>query len=128
MAEPETVIIFAKRDDFDLLGETGRGTALPVEELRKNLESFTKALQSLLPAVQDAGGGLGLKELEVAVGIDGKCANQDRVGAGLPACISAKRPPAGVLRCLRAGSGRPGDRPSACVRSKTPNPLNNSVV
>ena len=72
MAEPETVIIFSKKDDFDLLGDTGRGTALPVEELRKNLKSFTRALQSLLPAVQDAGGGFGLKELEVAVGIDGK--------------------------------------------------------
>lgn len=35
MAEPETVIIFSKKDDFDLLGDTGRGTALPVEELRK---------------------------------------------------------------------------------------------
>jgi len=71
VVEPETVIIFAKKD-LGLLDETGRGTALPVAELRKNLETFTKALESLLPAVQSAGGGFGLKELEVAVGIDGK--------------------------------------------------------
>jgi hypothetical protein len=75
-AATETVIIFAKKDDFGLLDETGRGTALPIAELRKNLESFTKALQSLLPAVESAGGGFGLKELEVAVGVDGK----ERVG------------------------------------------------
>jgi hypothetical protein len=70
-AEPETVIVFAKKD-VGLLDETGRGTALPVAELRKNLEAFTKALESLLPAVQTAGGGFGLTELEVAVGVDGK--------------------------------------------------------
>ena len=69
---PETIFIFTKKDDFGLLDESGRGTALPVEELRRNLEAFTKALQSLIPAAESVGRGLVLKELEVAVGVDGK--------------------------------------------------------
>jgi hypothetical protein len=69
---PDTVVVFSKGDAFALLDESNRGTSLPVDELRKNLESFTKSLQTLLPSIVDAGGGFGLKTLEVAVGIDGK--------------------------------------------------------
>jgi hypothetical protein len=68
----DTVIIFSKGDAFNLLDDGGRGTHLAVEELRKNLEAFTKSLQELLPAVSDAGIGIPLKSLKVAVGIDGK--------------------------------------------------------
>jgi len=69
---PETVVIFSKGDAFNLLGDGSRGTKLPIEELRTNLDAFTRSLQTLLPAVADAGGGFALKEVKVAVGIDGK--------------------------------------------------------
>ena len=69
---PDTVVIFSKGDAFALLDEGTRGTNLPVDELRKNLDAFTKSLHTLLPVVADAGGGFGLKTVEVAVGIDGK--------------------------------------------------------
>lgn len=68
----DTVVIFSKGDAFALLDEGSRGTSLSVEELRKNLEIFTRSLHTLLPAVADPGSGFGLKTLEVAVGIDGK--------------------------------------------------------
>jgi hypothetical protein len=69
---PDTVIIFSKGDAFELMDGGAHGTALPVDELRKNLDAFTKSLRSLLPAVANAGGGFGLKMVELAVGIDGK--------------------------------------------------------
>ena len=69
---PDSIIIFSKGDAFELLDSGSRGTALPVDELRKNLDSFTQPLKTLLPAVSDAGSGFGLTSVEVAVGIDGK--------------------------------------------------------
>ena len=69
---PDTVVIFSKGDAFGLLEGGTRGTALPLDDLRRNLDAFTKSLQTLLPAVADAGGGFGLKTVEIAVGIDGK--------------------------------------------------------
>ena len=69
---PDEIIIFSKGDAYGLLDSGGRGNALPVDELRKNLEAFTNSLKTLLPAVADAGDGFGLKTVEVAVGIDGK--------------------------------------------------------
>jgi hypothetical protein len=68
----ETVVIFSKGDAFALLDGGTRGTKLPVDELRKNLEAFISSLKTLLPSVTDAGGGFGLKSAEIAVGIDGK--------------------------------------------------------
>lgn len=68
----DKIIVFSKGDAFDLLDSGNRGTELPVEELKANLAAFTASLQSLLPALSDAGGGFGLKTVEVAVGIDGK--------------------------------------------------------
>jgi hypothetical protein len=69
---PDTIVIFSKGDAFALLDGGSRGTSLPVDELRANLDAFTKSLQTLLPAISDAGSGFGLKTVEVAVGIDGK--------------------------------------------------------
>ena len=72
-ASQDTVIVFSKGDAFNLLDESAaRGNALPVEELRKNLDAFISSLKTLLPAAADAGGGFTLKSAEIAVGIDGK--------------------------------------------------------
>lgn len=68
----DTVVVFSSGDAFGLLDGPSRGTALPTEELRKNLEAFTQSLKAVLPAVADAGSGFKLSEVEVAVGIDGK--------------------------------------------------------
>lgn len=69
---PGSVIIFSNGDAFELLDTGSRGTALSIDELKQNLSAFTKSLQTLIPAVADAGSGFGLKAVEVAVGIDGK--------------------------------------------------------
>jgi len=70
---PDTVIIFSKGDTFALLDKNAaRGTSLPVDELRQNLDAFIGSLKTLLPAAAEAGGGFALKSAEIAVGIDGK--------------------------------------------------------
>ena len=43
-----------------------------LQELELSDPTRSGSLQTLLPSVADAGGGFGLKTVEVAVGIDGK--------------------------------------------------------
>lgn len=45
---------------------------LRVDELRDNLETFMGSLQTILPALATSPGGLELKTVTVAVGINGK--------------------------------------------------------
>jgi|GEM_PF-6252439 len=72
MSESREVFVFTKGgDDFDLLDEKRR-VALPVEELRKNLEDFMGSLRDILPAASNTAAGIGLKTVTVAVGINGK--------------------------------------------------------
>lgn len=78
----KTVTIFSKQDGRGLVNGGSLATQLPVDDLRANLETFTDALKSLLPAVADAGGGFGLTTVEVAVGIDGK-GNVGFLGTGV---------------------------------------------
>ncbi len=72
MPNDRTVLIFSKSGgDFGLLDDK-RGIALPLDELRKNLEDFMGSLQETLPAIDKPASGMGLKSVSVAVGIDGK--------------------------------------------------------
>jgi hypothetical protein len=70
-SKPKTIKIFSKSGTLGLVDGNRPATELPVDELRKNLESFSAALKTLLPAISDAGGGFNLNTVEVAVGIDG---------------------------------------------------------
>lgn len=71
MADGGEILIFGSSDDsFELL-EKGQ-SRLPVNEVRKNLEAFMASLKDMLPSVEQAGPGFGLKKLTVAVGINGK--------------------------------------------------------
>ena len=49
-----------------------RQIALPVDELRNNLVEFMASLQEILPAADQTAAGMGLKNIYVAVGINGK--------------------------------------------------------
>jgi hypothetical protein len=68
---PEVLVFGGARDAVDLLGDVHQAK-LPVTELRKNLDAFMLALKDMLPSVDSAGSGFGLKSLSVAVGINGK--------------------------------------------------------
>jgi hypothetical protein len=66
------VLIFTgSSTEFDLLDEK-RMVALPVDELRKNLEDFMASLRDILPAADKPAAGMGLKTVSVALGINGK--------------------------------------------------------
>ena len=65
------ILIFGA-DSFELLDEKKRQAKLPVDDLRKNLDAFMAFLKDVLPSVDSAGVGFGLKTLTVAVGINGK--------------------------------------------------------
>ena len=67
----EVLILGSGKDDFQLLGEKSQAK-LPVDKLRNNLDAFMASLKDILPSVDDAGSGFGLKTLPVAVGINGK--------------------------------------------------------
>jgi hypothetical protein len=72
MPDSREVLVFAgSSSDFDLLDEK-RKVALPVDELRKNLEDFMASLRDILPTADKPVGGMGLKSVSVAVGINGK--------------------------------------------------------
>lgn len=72
MAENAEILIFGTGgDSFELLDDKHQAK-LPVDELRKNLEAFMASLKDILPSVDSAGSGFGLKMLTVAVGINGK--------------------------------------------------------
>jgi hypothetical protein len=72
MSENRTVLIFSSSSSqFDLLDEK-RKIELPVDELRKNLDYFMASLKEVLPAIDKPTGGMGLKSVRVAVGINGK--------------------------------------------------------
>jgi len=72
VTDQRTILIFGgKGDTFDLLDEKQK-IALPVEELRKNLESFMSSLEEILSAADKPAAGMGLKGINVAVGINGK--------------------------------------------------------
>jgi hypothetical protein len=72
MPESRKVLVFSgSSSDFDLLDEK-RQIALPVDELRKNLEDFTASLQEILPAADKLAAGMGLKSVSIAVGVNGK--------------------------------------------------------
>jgi len=67
----EILIFGAGGDSFELLDEKHQAK-LPVDQLNKNLEAFMASLKDILPSVDNAGAGFGLKTLTVAVGINGK--------------------------------------------------------
>jgi hypothetical protein len=71
MSEQKKVLVFAGTGDLGLLDEK-RKVALPVAELRKNLDDFVASLQDILPAAEKAASGIKLKSVSVAVGINGK--------------------------------------------------------
>jgi hypothetical protein len=72
MPEGRKVLVFSgSSSDFELLDEK-RQVALPVDELRKNLEDFMASLQDVLPIADKPTAGMGLKTVSVAVGINGK--------------------------------------------------------
>jgi hypothetical protein len=72
MPDSRKVLVFAgSSGDFDLLDEK-RKVALPVDELRQNLEDFMASLQDILLGADKPAGGMGLKSVSVAVGINGK--------------------------------------------------------
>lgn len=73
--DSKKVLLFSNSGDssdkFGLLDEK-RQVALPVSELRKNLDEFLGSLQDLLPAADKTTSGMKLKSVTVAVGINGK--------------------------------------------------------
>jgi hypothetical protein len=72
MPDSRKVLVFSgSSSDFDLLDEK-RKIALPVDELRKNLEDFMVSLQDILAAADKPAAKMGLKSVSVAVGINGK--------------------------------------------------------
>jgi preprotein translocase subunit Sss1 len=72
MPDSRKVLLFsASSSDFDLLDEK-RKIALPVDELRNNLEDFIVSLQDILAAADKPAGKMGLKSASVAVGINAK--------------------------------------------------------
>jgi hypothetical protein len=72
MPEGRKVLVFSgSSSDFELLDEK-RQVALPVDELRKNLEDFMASLQDVLPVADKPTAGMGLKTVSVAAGINGK--------------------------------------------------------
>jgi hypothetical protein len=72
MTESRKVLVFSgSSSKFDLLDEK-RQVALPVDELRKNLEDFMASLQDILPEADKPTAGMGLKAVSIAVGINGK--------------------------------------------------------
>src|SRR6516225_8435054 len=72
MPESRNVLVFSgSSSDFDLLDEKRR-VALPVDELRKNLEDFMASLEDILPAADKPTAGMALKTVSVAAGINGK--------------------------------------------------------
>jgi hypothetical protein len=70
MSDKAEILIFSA-DSFELLDEK-RQAKLHVDDLRKNLDAFMASLKDILPSVDSAGAGFGLKTLTVAVGINGK--------------------------------------------------------
>jgi hypothetical protein len=71
MPEQKEILVFTAGNDFDLLDEK-RKVALPIGELRRNLDEFVASLQDVLPAAEQSAGGIKLKGVTVAVGINGK--------------------------------------------------------
>lgn len=74
MADGREVLVFGKGDsagDFSLLDER-RQVALPVDELRRNLDDFMLSLRDILPAADTMAAGMRMKSVSVAVGINGK--------------------------------------------------------
>src|SRR6478672_7581931 len=74
MSESPKILVFsnvASGSNFGLLDEK-RQIALPVDELRNNLADFMAALQEILPAADKTAAGMGLKSINVSVGINGK--------------------------------------------------------
>jgi hypothetical protein len=70
MTEVRTVLVLG--GDASHLLDARQRSALPVDELRKNLDDFMDSLKEILPATQKPAGGMTLKTLSVAVGIDAK--------------------------------------------------------
>jgi hypothetical protein len=71
MSDRKVIVFSGHNDDFDLLDEK-RMPALPVDDLRKNLEEFMISLKEILPAAAAPSPGLGLKSVSVALGINAK--------------------------------------------------------
>ena len=69
--KPKILVFSNAGSDFGLLDEK-RQIALPVDELRNNLVEFMASLQEILPAADQTAAGMGLKNIYVAVGINGK--------------------------------------------------------
>jgi hypothetical protein len=66
------VIVFTggkSADEFKLLD---REATLPIDTIKKNLQSFVDNAHDMLPAMESASGGYQLQEFTVALGIDGK--------------------------------------------------------
>jgi hypothetical protein len=65
------VLIFTGKGEANLLDEK-RKVALPISELRKNLDDFVASLEEILPAAEKSASGIKLKSVSVAVGVNGK--------------------------------------------------------
>lgn len=72
VSDSSKVLIFGKSDgEFGLLDEK-RQSLLPVDELRQNMDSFLASLKNILPGEETTAGGMKLKSVTVAVGINAK--------------------------------------------------------
>jgi hypothetical protein len=69
--QEKKVLVFTGSGEAGLLDEKRR-VALPVSELRKNLDDFVASLQDILPTAEKSAGGIKLKSVSVAVGVNGK--------------------------------------------------------